>query len=424
MKILYYDCFAGISGDMNLGALIDLGVNENYLVDKLNELSISNEFELQITRKQKMGIEGTKVDVILENSNKSKHNHHGHSHKYGHTHEHNHNQKHEHTHEHRKFKDIKEIINSSTLNDDIKKLSLNIFMEVAKAEAKVHGKSIDEVHFHEVGAVDSIVDIVGAAICIEYLDISMIMASTIELGGGFVKCAHGTIPVPAPATVEILRDVPVSMGKVNRETTTPTGAAILKANVSNYTDAVDFNIIKTGYGLGTKDFDIPNVLRVYLAELNDYDNKATDLIVEKQIMVEANIDDMNPELYSYIENMLLEKGALDVYKSNIIMKKGRPAIKLSVLTTKNLVEIIEDILFTETTTLGVREYEVIKKMLKRDYEIIDTKYGELTVKKGLRNGNVIKVKPEYEECKVLAMKNEVPITDIYLEVTKSLLKGE
>lgn len=416
MKILYYDCFAGISGDMNLGALIDLGVNENYLVDKLNELSISNEFELQIIRKQKMGIEGTKVDVILENNNESKHNHHGHSHKHGHTHEH--------THKHRKFKDIKEIINSSTLNDNIKRLSLNIFMEVAKAEAKVHGKSIDEVHFHEVGAVDSIVDIVGAAICIDYLDISMIMASTIELGGGFVKCAHGTIPVPAPATVEILRDVPVSMGKVNSETTTPTGAAILKANVSNYTDTIDFNIIKTGYGLGTKDFDIPNVLRVYLAELNDYDNKATDLIVEKQIIVEANIDDMNPELYSYIENMLLEKGALDVYKSNIIMKKGRPAIKLSVLTTKNLVEVIEDILFTETTTLGVREYEVTKKMLKREYEIIDTKYGELTVKKGLRNGNVIKVKPEYEECKVLAMKNEIPITDIYLEVTKSLLKGE
>ncbi|GMQ59237.1 nickel pincer cofactor biosynthesis protein LarC [Vallitalea sediminicola] len=395
MKILYYDCFAGISGDMNLGALIDLGVDKEYLIKELNKLTISQEFKIKVETKQKMGITGTKVDVILENSN--------HTHEHVHTHTHN--------HEHRNLSSIYKIINDSDLNGNVKKLSKDMFLIVAKAEAKVHGKSIDEVHFHEVGAVDSIVDIIGAAISIDNLKVDRIMSSTVELGGGFVKCAHGIIPVPAPATTEILTHIPVHMGKVNSETTTPTGAAILKTMVNEFTDEMDFKIIRTGYGLGTKDFEIPNVLRTFLGEVDD---KVKDM----QTMLEINIDDMNSELFGYIEDKLFENGALDVYKTPIIMKKGRPAIKLSVLADSTSLHKIENVLLVETTTLGLRKYTVEKVMLDREFITLSTKYGDIPIKRGILDGKVIKMKPEYEECKRLANENGVPIRTIYDEIYK------
>jgi uncharacterized protein (TIGR00299 family) protein len=453
MTILYYDCFSGISGDMNLGAMVDVGVDFEYLTEMLNKLSVKNEFYLHRSRKQKMGIEGTKIDVILNKENhehthhsheaehthhhlhEAKHTHH-HSHEAEHTHHHSHEAEHTHNnnnaddhhhkHEHRNLESIKKIINDAPYNKNIKTLSINMFMEVAKAEAKVHGKTIEEIHFHEVGAVDSIVDIIGAAICFDYLNVDKIISSSVELGGGFVKCAHGVIPVPAPATVEILKNTPVTLGKVNFETTTPTGAAILKANVNEFTSKLNFNIIKTGYGLGTKDFDIPNILRVYIAteiedkivKSNTVKEENNDFDIEEQIIIEVNIDDMNPELYEAIEEKLFDNGALDVYKTNILMKKNRPAIKLTVLTTVDLLNKIENILFMETTTLGIREYPVKKKMLKRTFEKVQTKFGEVDIKKGLLNGKVIKVKPEYETCKELAKINNVSILDIYSEVSK------
>lgn len=248
MKILYYDCFSGISGDMNLGAMLDIGVDEGYLVSELSKLSIDHEFEIKTCKDQRKGIQGTKVDVII------KHPHH-------HEHENHHEE-----HHHRNLKDIENIINSSALNDNVKSLSLNMFKKIAEAEGKVHGKSIYEVHFHEVGAIDSIIDITGAAICLDYLKVDKIMCSGVELGGGFVKCAHGLIPVPAPATVEILKGVPVKSGIVPFETTTPTGAAILAANVNEFSDLKDFIIEKTGYGVGNRDTEIPNVLRVYICK--------------------------------------------------------------------------------------------------------------------------------------------------------------
>lgn len=436
MKILYYDCFSGISGDMNLGAMVDIGVDFEYLTKMLDKLSVKNEFHLHRSRKQKMGIEGTKIDVILKvehhehTHDNNSHDNHDHLHEAEHTHENNladsHHHGYSHHHEHRNLKSIKKIINDAPYNENIKKLSINMFMEVAIAEAKVHGKTIEEVHFHEVGAVDSIVDIIGAAICLDYLNVDKIIASPVELGGGFVKCAHGTIPVPAPATVEILKNTPVIIGKVNFETTTPTGAAILKANVNEFTSKLNFNILKTGYGLGTKNFDIPNILRVYIAEQvegeivksNTVNKENNDFDIEEQIIIEANIDDMNPELYEAIEEKLFDNGALDVYKTNILMKKNRPAIKLTVLTTGELLNKIENLLFMETTTLGIREYPVRKKMLKRSFEKIQTKFGEVDVKKGLLNGKVIKIKPEYETCKKLAKINNVTILDIYSEVSK------
>lgn len=265
MGILYYDCFCGISGDMNLGAMIDLGVDPDFLIEELKKLPMAQEFELKITRQQKKGIEGTKVDVVLKG-----HGHHHHGHGEGHHHHghegHHHAHEGHHHHEHRNLAIIEGMIMGSALSDNVKALSMKIFMEVAVAEAKVHGKPIEEVHFHEVGAVDSIVDIVGAAICYEALGVEKVIASPVELGGGFVKCDHGMMPVPAPATAEILKGVPVRMGLTKSEMTTPTGAAILKALVGEYNDQMTMNIVKIGYGLGTRDHEFPNVLRAMILE--------------------------------------------------------------------------------------------------------------------------------------------------------------
>ena len=244
-------------------------------------------------------------------------------------------------------------------------------MKVAEAEAKVHGKSLYEVHFHEVGATDSIIDFVGAAVCLDYLKVDKIMASSVQLGGGFTKCAHGIIPIPAPATVEILLGIPIKAGIVPFETTTPTGAAILAANVEVFTDQIDFSVEKIGYGIGHRELEIPNVLRVYLGK-EEIEEKGKRSEVggeerEDQYILETNIDDMNPEIFGYIEEKLFEKGALDVYKTAISMKKSRPAIKLSILIKEKQERDILDVIFRETTALGLRKYKVEKIMLQRDF---------------------------------------------------------
>lgn len=264
MKILYYDCFAGISGDMNLGAMIDAGVDKDYLIKELSKLSINGEFEIEIKRDSRKGIEGTKVDVIL--SSEEHHHCENDQHENEHVHEQHHNKHEHHSHVHRNLKDIEDIINSSELNENVKSLSLSMFKKVAEAEAKVHGKPLYEVHFHEVGAVDSIVDIVGAAICLDYIKADKIISSPVELGGGFVKCAHGIIPIPAPATVEILKGIPVKTGKIPYETTTPTGAAILAVSVQEFSDTNEFIIEQTGYGVGGRDTEIPNILRIFICK--------------------------------------------------------------------------------------------------------------------------------------------------------------
>lgn len=268
MKVLYYDCFCGISGDMNLSALLDLGVDESYVRQELSKLNLDAEYELEVKKDSKKGITGTRVDVVLAQENHShKHDDEHHNHHHG---AHGEKAMHDHVHhEHRNVKDIENIILSSDLTARVKELSLAIFMKIAEAEAKVHGKPLYEVHFHEVGAVDSIIDIVGAAVCLDYLKVDKIMASPVQLGGGFVKCAHGIIPIPAPATVEILRGIPVKSGLVPFETTTPTGAAILAANVETFTEQINFSIEKIGYGIGHRELEIPNVLRIYLGSGND-----------------------------------------------------------------------------------------------------------------------------------------------------------
>ena len=441
MKILYYDCFSGISGDMNLGALLDLGIEEKYLIDELNKLNLDG-YEIKVSRDSRKGIEGTKVDVILQGHHHL-HNdvedghHHSHNdvegeHHHEHTHtdgEHTHGTtedkhcEHEHNHDNqRNLKDIQQIIESSELSAKVKELSMKMFMKVAEAEAKVHGKTLYEVHFHEVGAVDSIVDIVGAAICLDYLNVDKIMSSSIELGGGFVKCAHGLIPVPAPATVEILKGIPVKLGAVPFETTTPTGAAILAANVSEFKDDNNFIVNKIGYGIGNRDTRIPNVLRVMLVEQAEKpinENKLTrvstaegDEEIFEQI-IECNMDDMNSELYEYVIERLFNAGALDVYLTPIIMKKGRPSVKISVLCGEDKIEKMKEILFRETTTFGVRSFRVHKTKLQRKFIKRNTSYGEVTVKEAYYNGDKIKSKLEYEECKEIAKSIGESISKVY-----------
>jgi uncharacterized protein (TIGR00299 family) protein len=413
MKILYYDCFSGISGDMNLGALLDLGIDKKYLIEELKKLSLK-EYEIKVSRGVRKGIEGTKVDVILLEHNHEQHNAEDEG---RHSHEDMSNN-HSH-HEHRNLKDIEKIIEDSKLSFEVKELSVKMFMKVAEAEAKVHGKPLYEVHFHEVGAVDSIVDIVGAAICISHLNVDKIMCSSVELGGGFVKCAHGIIPVPAPATVEILKGIPVKLGAVPFETTTPTGAAILAASVNEFKDDNNFIINKIGYGIGNRDTEIPNVLRAMLVEENNLSN--TDKALnEKEEIIECNIDDMNPELYEYIIDILLKKGALDVYLTPIIMKKGRPGVKISVLCNPDKLEIMKDVLFTETTTFGVRSFKVDKTMLQRKFIKVNTSYGEVTVKEAYYKGEKIKSKLEYEECKKIAGDMGIATREVYENLKKQI----
>lgn len=388
MKILYYDCFSGISGDMHLGAMIDLGVDPQHLLAQLELLELDG-YRINITRDRRKGISGTRVDVIIEDAKSS-------------------------SHHHRNLEDIRKIIDGSRLDGRVKDRSLRMFTKLAEAEAEVHGESIDQVHFHEVGAVDSIVDIVGAAICIEFLQPDRIMSSEVELGGGFVKCEHGTFPVPAPATSEILEGVPVRTGAVRFELTTPTGALILACNVDEFASMDGLEIRKTAYGIGQKDLDIPNVLRVYLAEKAEKATKAYG--TEMAWLLECNIDDMNPEMYGFVMDTLFDMGADDVFITPIIMKKARPASTLSVLCSGNRKETLIEALLTQTTSLGVRAHEVDKTMLQREFSKLQTSYGEVTVKTAIYKGQKLKAKPEYEDCVRLAREHGIPVQQIYQEI--------
>lgn len=379
---------------MNLGAMLDLGVNPDYLREELKKLDLSG-YQLKVYRDQRKGIAGTRVEVVVV-------------------------QHHHASHSHRNFQDIRRIVEGSTLSERVKEWSLEIFTKLAEAEAKVHGKSIDEVHFHEVGAVDSIVDVVGAAICREKLEVDKIVFSPIEVGGGFVECTHGRLPVPAPATAELLRGVPITSESISGELTTPTGAAIAVTFAEEFTAKKSFRILKVGYGVGKRDSkDLPNVLRVFLGEIEE---KVSSWEEEQgTVVVETNIDDMSPEVYGYVMEKLFESGALDVYLTPVIMKKNRPATKVSVLCRDGDAEKITDILFRETTTLGVRKYQVERKLMDRKKVAVQTPYGEVEVKLGLLGNRVLKFKPEYEQCQKIARENGLSLDEVY-EMVKEVYK--
>jgi pyridinium-3,5-bisthiocarboxylic acid mononucleotide nickel chelatase len=393
MKILCYDCFAGISGDMNLGVLLDLGVAPAYLLGELKKLDIG-EYEVKTTRDKRKGITGTRVEVVVNSGVSAVPGQ---------------------ASGERTFKDIVRIISTSDLSVKAKSVSLDIFTRLAEVEGKIHGCRPDDVHFHEVGAVDSIVDIVGAAVCLDYLHPERIISSPVEVGGGFVRCAHGILPVPAPATVEILRGIPVKSGTVSGEATTPTGAAILAATVDYFTEELYFTPQKIGYGIGHRDTDIPNVLRAYLGEMQaqaDFGD-ADDTEKQQAILVECNIDDMNPEMYEDVMEALLAKGAYDVFLTPVIMKKSRPATKISVLCGEGERLAIEEILWLRTSTFGLRFQRVSKSMLQRDFSTQPTKFGDISVKNGYWRGRKIKSKAEYEDCRRLAKANGVSVKEIY-----------
>lgn len=388
MKVLYYDCFSGISGDMNLAALLDLGVPGSFLINELKKLKLTG-YTVEITSDQRNSIFGTKVKVNL---NKDKSNNH-----------------------HRHLSDITKIIKNSDLNNNIKNRSLKMFQKLAEAEAKVHGKDINEIHFHEVGAIDSIIDIIGAAICLDYLKPDKIFCSSVELGSGMVKCEHGVFPVPAPATAEILKNIPVKTGNQPFEATTPTGAVILACNVNEFSNIDNFLIKKTAYGIGHKKSEIPNVLRIISGELLEQKGQK-----KLHTMFECNIDDMNPEIAEFIMDKLFDAGADDVFITPIIMKKSRNASKLCVLCHNSIKEIVSEIIIKETSTFGFRSYPVNKTELKRNFIDLETKYGIVRIKRAIYNEDIIKQKPEYEDCVKLARENNIPIKDIYREIHKLL----
>jgi len=390
MKIISYDCFSGISGDMNLGAMIDLGIDKSFLINELNKLNLQG-WELIVQEDQRHGITGTKVTVRQT--------------------------RHEHVHRH--LSDIEKILNDSSLDNNTKELSRKIFMKIATAEASVHGISIDKVHFHEVGAVDSIIDVVGAAICFSALNVDGVHVSTIELGSGFVNCDHGKLPVPAPATAEIIKGLPVKKGGVDFEATTPTGAAILAALGTDFRPDLPLKIEKTAYGVGQKDnHQIPNLLRVFLGETLPGSESGHDAL-----LIECNIDDMNPEFFEYIADRLFKAGALDVFLSNIIMKKGRPGIILKVICETESADNVKHIIFTESTSLGIRTFPFRKDTLVRKFETIQTIYGDVTVKRSFYKEKEVSGKPEYDDCKRIAAEKGIPVKEVYNNIMAVLVKG-
>ncbi|WP_169777387.1 nickel pincer cofactor biosynthesis protein LarC [Campylobacter mucosalis] len=376
--IIYYDASAGISGDMNIAALLELGVNFDELKDELLKLNLADEYELELKKVVKNGISASKFDVKLKT----------------------------HTHE-RSFKQIKELIQSSNLSQNVKDRAISIFTTIAVAEAKIHNKQIDDIHFHEIGATDSIIDIVGACICYEILGIDEFVSSSIELGGGIVKCEHGELSVPVPAVCEILSGKNVSINRANYEMTTPTGAGILATLCKDSAQRQNFNIKKIGYGAGSKDNEnFANVLKIMLCE------KSTQNTTN--VMIETNIDDMSAESLAFACEVLLKTGANDVFCTPIIMKKGRAGVKLSVLAKSNDAQKIKELIFTHTSAIGLREYEVSKCELPRKIKSVDTKFGEVRVKISDFNGKQ-KAKAEFEDCKTLAIKHNISINEVAKE---------
>jgi pyridinium-3,5-bisthiocarboxylic acid mononucleotide nickel chelatase len=359
---------------------------------------------------------GGKHEHEHENSHGYNHEHeHGekHEHEHGEKHEHEHgdgNSEHQHDHVHGKHQHegrnlfvIEGLIDKSKLNENTKKIAKDIFKRVAEAEAIVHGKSIYEVHFHEVGAVDSIVDIVGAAICIDYLKPDKIIASPINTGSGFVKCEHGMIPVPAPATMQILKDVPIYCDEREFELTTPTGAAIIKVLASEFKKLPSIRIKRVGYGCGKRDTEKPNLLRVVLAE-DEF---------EEVCIFEATIDDMNPQIYSYFMDKLFSAGAKDVYLTPVYMKKNRPGIVATITATNKLEDAIKEIIFKETTTIGIRKFNIERTELERDFKSVETCYGAINFKISSYKDSVVNVTPEFEDIKSAAKDNNVPMKEVY-----------
>ena len=375
MKTLYFDCFAGASGDMILGAMVAGGVDPSVLTEQLSRLNVAG-FSVNFETVTRSGLSATYARVETTDE-----------------------------HKHRHLSDIKQIIESSSVSDAAKKLSIEIFTRLAEAEAKVHNEPVEHVHFHEVGALDAIVDIVGAAICFDLLKIDRFVCSPLHVGSGTIQMAHGRFPVPPPAVAELLKGVPFYSTDIEGELLTPTGAAIITTVCKEFGPIPQLITNATGYGAGTRQYkDFPNVLRVLVGETK------TDAAADERLcMIETNIDDVSPQVLGHVMDRAFELGALDCYFTPVQMKKNRPGVLLSILCAPDRKEQLTELLFKETTTLGVRSYEVERRALRRSSKRVETQYGPIDVKVAHLNGHVVNQMPEFEQVRAAATKAGVPL---------------
>jgi uncharacterized protein (TIGR00299 family) protein len=389
MRIAYFECFSGISGDMTLGALLDAGAELSEVTAAIDKLDIPG-IGLQTHRATRNSIAATAVDVLIAGepiAEDRAHIHHGHS--------------------SRELPEIVEIIEKSDLQSEDKRRSVEVFRRLAAAEARVHGIPVERVHLHEVGALDAIVDVVGSVVALSSLGIERVYSSKLRFGTGFATCSHGKIPIPVPAVVELCKDVPSEQTEVEAELVTPTGAALITTLADGFGSVPAFVQERSGYGCGKRELDeFPNLLRVRIGECSER------LQNDQCLMVEANIDDMNPEIFGYLFDILLERGAKDVFVTPVLMKKGRPGQLLSVLVDSTRLDDVAGAILRETTTLGVRHYPVDRKKIHRRSETVSTKFGAIKVKVSEFDGRR-RSAPEYDDCARVAKENNVPILSVF-----------
>ncbi|HSF33215.1 MAG TPA: nickel pincer cofactor biosynthesis protein LarC [Candidatus Tectomicrobia bacterium] len=393
MRTAYFDCFSGISGDMTIGALVDAGASFEALRAQLARLQVPG-YELTIEKVLKQGVAGTKFQVHVNDPGT----------------------------QHRRLSDIDAILRGSRLESHLQDRALAVFTRLAEAEATIHHTTIDQVYFHEVGAIDSIIDIIGSVVGLDLLGVKRVVASAVNVGTGFVRAAHGVLPVPGPATAELLKGAPTYARGNDGELTTPTGAALLATLAERFGPLPHLRVEQIGYGAGTKDLShAPNLLRVFIGD--DGTRGEADVIT----VLEANLDDMNPEWFEFAQEQLFTQGALDVFYTAIFMKKNRPATKLTVLCETGNVDAMVDTLFRNTSTFGVRAYEVRRQKLRRVSETVDTTYGPIAVKIGQWRGQVVQISPEYESCRQAARRCGVPLKEIYAAAeaqARTVLEGQ
>ena len=449
MRIAYLDCFSGISGDMFLGAAVEADVPLDRLQSVARSLGVAA--ELKATRVMRGGISATKIDVLIaghpdspldvdEHSHET-HSHKAHSHSHGtHSHSHaaaaahshglemhSHDAGHSHGHTHRGLPEIRLIIDGAPISDGAKAFAVKTFELLAEAEGKIHNRPPEAIHFHEVGSEDAIVDIVCSAVAIEEIGAGAWYCSALNVGSGTVRCAHGVLPVPAPATAELLRGAPIYSGDVKKELLTPTGAALLKALGVRYEAVPKFVLSATGYGAGGRDFPgTANVVRLLIGEeataLGDSETSVTGAEeTDSVVVMEANIDDMNPQIFSYVQQKLLKAGALDAFAVPVQMKKGRPGMIFTVLAKAGDVEELSRILLTETTTLGVRMRTEQRRILQREHVTVASCWGPIRVKLGRLDGAIVNFAPEFEDCRAIAESTGVPLKSVLQEATRLYL---
>lgn len=387
MKVAHFDCFSGISGDMTLGALIDAGVDAEQIRHGVDSLGLP--VQLRVEKVRKGGFAATYVQVVAPEEHQHRHLHH-----------------------------VEEILQRGRLSEKQRELALRIFRRLAEAEAAVHGMPVQKVHFHEVGALDSIADIAGAAIGLDLLGVEHFTSRPVPTGTGTVKCAHGLMPIPAPGTAELLKGVPLAPSPIKAELTTPTGAAILTSVVREWIDQPVMTVERVGHGAGRRDLEEqPNLLRLFVGTVTAPAGS------DKVWLLETNLDDLPAEVIGYCYDLLLAAGALDVYSTPIFMKKNRPGVLLAVLAPESAITAVEEVLFRETTTLGVRRYQVSRRKLNRRACTVSTPWGELQGKLGWLEGRAPVFSPEYEDCARVARENKVPLREVYLTAQEAYRKS-